>query len=800
MPQQAQVKNYWTFVKGLVTEASPLAFPENAALDLDNVVLDIDGSITPREGFSVMSTLLTDSSTLTEYQRGFTTFQWESAGGSEGTDFFVVRSGNSVRFYTNGVGTPTNTGFAIDLADYFPNTSTYAASVLQTSTCSFAAGDGRLYIATPYTEIVIVEYINSNFQASTLTVQERNLEILEDGTPPEYHPTVLEGAHRYNLRNAGWNDDKIVDYFSQLGEFPSRSEDPWTGIIEVVDPNTGAISIKFQADAYRALGDVGFGTSEAAKGSLLLDTFDTRLTLGQAGDMNIQSVSGIMNGTDSFVPINTTTYTITVEDTSGLTVGLDVNISGSQFWYRVDGSPTALSGSLDGAWEVLSIPNGTTFVIQLNTSEMQSTGMQYAHYFNGNLFRKNWTSHPGDLNGVIPGDPLDVISEGYLESKRFEVVACHAGRLFMAGCQADTRKELVGRIYYSQVIRNTNNIGRAYTVNDPAAKVVNDVLATDGGYINIEEIGVVHAMMPFESSLIVITTKGVWEIGAGESVFTPTGYTVRKLSSRGSRFKNAVLEVDGRPCYWSNQGIELVTTSEITGMPEVSSLTDNTIKTYVQQPIVANSVSATYDNIDNKIYWSFELTSDAGAVSRILSLDMRLGAFAPWSMAFSDSTLIRGIEHFDNGTEERLRVISQVQSGANWTLYLNEQDLSNNTDQIAPASTATQFSAYIESGYDNQGDGMRTKQAVKLHTFCERNMDSSLITQGRYDWSLTGTSGKWTVKQQAYRDLGEGYGVCVSRLRMRGSGTTFRVRYSSEGTAPFKLYGWSILYVGGSTV
>ena len=82
MAQQAQVKNYWTFVRGFVTEAGPLTFPENTALSLDNVVLDVDGSITPRKGFVDLSTAYVTSSTDTAYERGVTTYQWRSAGGA----------------------------------------------------------------------------------------------------------------------------------------------------------------------------------------------------------------------------------------------------------------------------------------------------------------------------------------------------------------------------------------------------------------------------------------------------------------------------------------------------------------------------------------------------------------------------------------------------------------------------------------------------------------------------------------------------------------------------------------------
>lgn len=49
---QAEINN---FVGGLVTEASPLTFPENASLDEKNFVLNRDGSRRRRLGMRIMT-------------------------------------------------------------------------------------------------------------------------------------------------------------------------------------------------------------------------------------------------------------------------------------------------------------------------------------------------------------------------------------------------------------------------------------------------------------------------------------------------------------------------------------------------------------------------------------------------------------------------------------------------------------------------------------------------------------------------------------------------------------------------
>ena len=44
MPRQTVPAEVNTFVKGLITEASPLTFPDNASLDELNFILNKDGS------------------------------------------------------------------------------------------------------------------------------------------------------------------------------------------------------------------------------------------------------------------------------------------------------------------------------------------------------------------------------------------------------------------------------------------------------------------------------------------------------------------------------------------------------------------------------------------------------------------------------------------------------------------------------------------------------------------------------------------------------------------------------------
>lgn len=117
MAKVGNEKQYLPFVKGLITEASPLTFPEGATLDEDNFVLNRDGSRQRRLGLevdpdAVWLPVTTDYS-ATSYH------EWPLAGGSDIT-LGVVRINSKLYFLDMTVDSPTlhlkNQGNAIEFA------------------------------------------------------------------------------------------------------------------------------------------------------------------------------------------------------------------------------------------------------------------------------------------------------------------------------------------------------------------------------------------------------------------------------------------------------------------------------------------------------------------------------------------------------------------------------------------------------------------------------------------------------------------------------------------------------------
>src|SRR5690554_5614941 len=89
--QRAEIN---TFIQGLITEASPLNFPENASKDEENFELNRDGSRNRRLGMDVESLgIYRDTGISTEgiNEAGISAFKWEEVSGDPSLEFLVLQ-------------------------------------------------------------------------------------------------------------------------------------------------------------------------------------------------------------------------------------------------------------------------------------------------------------------------------------------------------------------------------------------------------------------------------------------------------------------------------------------------------------------------------------------------------------------------------------------------------------------------------------------------------------------------------------------------------------------------------------
>lgn len=235
MPQRGDIPIN-NFVRGLVTEASPLTFPPGASLDEVNFELLRDGSRRRRLGldlednYGLLSSGL-DSAVL-EGAR-CQAYRWSIPNGHIDQDIGVIQIGNQIWFidlYTanpsanilNGGNPIVATELNNDVIMTFTTLNNYLIGVANHLPQPY------LFNYDPATDTVTVE---------TAAIAVRDMWGVDDGLAVDGRPTALTAAHHYNLLNQGWLPDiestcgagiNAIDCtFNTFGVYPSNS-DAWT--------------------------------------------------------------------------------------------------------------------------------------------------------------------------------------------------------------------------------------------------------------------------------------------------------------------------------------------------------------------------------------------------------------------------------------------------------------------------------------------------------------------------------------------------------------------------------------------
>ena len=266
-----------TFVKGFVTEASPLSFPPNASLDEVNFKLNRDGSRDRRLGIDFEDGFALNSTSYTADQLAVSTrsfYRWTNPNGARNIDIGVIQIGGYIFFANllsdapssnllNG-GVPVNTGAPLDTIFDYALIGNYLIAVSPS-------------LATPY----LVSYNSTtdviSWETSAILVRD-NVGV-NDNLRVDERPTTLSKEHRYNLINQGWLPTGIESTcgagvsptdctYNTFGVYPSNA-DVWTigrigdladADVKKYDPNI----------AKRYLLNVG----QVARGHFVINAFD----------------------------------------------------------------------------------------------------------------------------------------------------------------------------------------------------------------------------------------------------------------------------------------------------------------------------------------------------------------------------------------------------------------------------------------------------------------------------------------------------------------------------------------------
>ncbi len=413
---------------------------------------------------------------------------------------------------------------------------------------------------------------------------------------------------------------------------------------------------------------------------------------------------------------------------------------------------------------------------------------------------------------AVSGIPVQEESSGGL---RPSVVSFYAGRAFYAGVGKSGFSQT---IYFSQIIERDEQLGYCYQANDPASRDNADLLDSDGGTIQIQDINTILDLKVVGESLIVFASNGIWSIsGSDNRSFRATDYSVSKISSFPAINKTTVVVVSGTPIWWNYEGIYTLKTSDIGLTNEVTSLTVSTIQSFYDDIPQSSKLysKGVYNDQENLVYWLYSENEGSQTYTHILVLDVVTGAFYPLQLPSIGPSLVglvsvRATERIEandpvwtNTSDPVIKALNDpivVKVFAGYEIgkktfkfltddgtYMSfaEMDSENYLDWGSEG-----YSAEFITGYRIRGELLREGQTNYLVVVTEDVSNGSCYVQPIWDYANNHDSGQFGNPQQVYRDRSF-RDYQRSKLKIRGSGYSLQFRFYGIPGSPFVIVGWA---------
>lgn len=397
---------------------------------------------------------------------------------------------------------------------------------------------------------------------------------------------------------------------------------------------------------------------------------------------------------------------------------------------------------------------------------------------------------------------IGTVTETTAGIARAKTGAFFAGRVWYAGVDA---LGFNSKVYFSQIIERKEQIAFCYQLNDPTSEITFDLLASDGGVVDIQEAGSILKLFPMQDSLLVFATNGIWRIfGSDQGSFKATDYAISKLSSTGMLTGSSIVNAAGLPMWWNSSSIWVVEQNEV-GDFVVKSLTEKTIQSFYDAIPVDSKKYAkgAYNPLTKVVQWVYRTTAAVTVETRYnynacLSLDLNLAAFYPWTITTSTGDTVNGVFSLANSiTSETGKLFyyptSVNTSGTSYSFtYAQEHDDYEDWGSV-------DYSSYFITGYSLYGSATKDFQTNFVTVFLNNDDDtSSLFIQGIWDFSVTNDT-RFSQFQQCYR-YNDGHAVTTRRMKVRGHGKCCQLKFYSEEDKPFTFIGYGLEISGNATV
>lgn len=369
-------------------------------------------------------------------------------------------------------------------------------------------------------------------------------------------------------------------------------------------------------------------------------------------------------------------------------------------------------------------------------------------------------------------------------------------------------------VYYSQVIVSATDVGRCYQSNDPTSSEIPDLLATDGGVVELEDTRNIKALRSFRSGVLVFAGNGVWYISNPDGGFTATAFSVQKISDRGIESTRSIVEGQNVIYYFSNNGIMALTANEFNNL-QVEDISEDRIRSYFLANLAGKRANGVYDEGKKQVVWYVPEEQGKGLI-----LDTRLGAFYP-QQGGSPTTVIRSPFTIENA----VYYPSYVPTETNVTY-----NFSNTTDRTFK-DFGSDTDAYLVGGYETLGKFSNKKKITQAKVFFRKtetqitgadesdytfDFPSSCLFQARWDFDNTNAFNKFTgvlpsggngKEMQLYKPMKRGFippeypwtfdtgeSQITQKFNIRGNGDSVQFVFRTEPEKDLQLLGYSVDY------
>ena len=747
---------YNTFVKGLVTEAGPLTFPDNASLVDTNYVLNKDGSRQRRLGMRYeLGNNKTTISSIEGAGTAVNSYTWKSVNNTGTLDIAVFQVGNSLYFYDNNVNPITDSALN--------GGSSVVVGALTNIKYEFAESYGKLIVATGEEEVSVLKYDSTldSITLSTFRLKMRDLFGVDDELDTDERPSVLSTRHYYNLQNQGWitnnfsctvdgsavSLDSPINYTNtHLSVYPSNADIMYLGKMAQVTSPT-ALSSYNPFILARGV----WGSTQAPRGKFILDVF--------------------RRGDSSYDGRNSYTTNLPKDSTVG----------GVQ-------SVTAYSGRLfytlrvDSEFDTdLNTPNiGSMIFFSKNTDNVAKLG---------ECFSDNDPSSE-DFNDILDTDggfitipdvgqiyKLATLGESLFVISSRGIWEINGGdNYFSATNQSITKTADFGAFSASSVVVGETGIsfwspGGIYSIT-----VGDDSLR--GSVQNITQ----NTIQSEYDDIPSVDKANV--VGTYDDIAKQIRWLYRKKTLPSDYYYDTELVFDlNLSAFYVNEIQELTMTSGsspyVVGYVDLSAaaFTDTT------ELVVSSGVDVQVGGVDVSSSTRLSDQTTQGSTKYWCIKDLGTGSAEFTVSGYVDLDFVDWIDEEDSSGN-----FGKDAEGILLTGYTTDGD----AEVDKKSKYLTVFMKRTETGFTDDGSGNLTPIG-----------ESSCTLQGQWEWTDSTGSGRWSSEQEVYRlprayvptgvldPFDYGFTVVKTKNKIRGKGSALSLLFKTSPGKDLHLYGWS---------